>query len=72
MDLEKMYQTNDAFRGYVDRYCVKHEIDAKTAFTHAMVKSIAEYYKDAEKVKMSVTEVSAGCGSAKEIDDALF
>ena len=56
----------------MDRYCVKHEIDARTAFTHAMVKSIAEYYKDAEKAKMNVTEVSAGCGSAKEIEDALF
>lgn len=49
---------------YLEGYCRKHEIDAETAKTHAIVKSVAEYYKDAEKGKISVTEVKAGCGGA--------
>ena len=65
MNIEKMYEENDAFRQYVDKYCTKHEIGPKTAFTHAMVKIIADYYREAEKGKISVSEVNAGCGGAK-------
>ena len=58
------YESNDAFHGYVDRYCEKHKTDVKTALNHAMVQSVAEYYKNANKGKISVEKIDAGCGGA--------
>lgn len=62
--MRKLYETNDGFRQYVDKYCVKHEIDRETAFTHSVIRNAFEYYENAEKGKISVTEVKAGCGGA--------
>ncbi len=62
--MRKLYETNDGFRQYVDKYCVKHEIDRETAFTHSVIRNAYEYYENAEKGKISVTEVKAGCGGA--------
>lgn len=63
-DIHELHESNSAFREYVERYCVKHEIDAKTALNHAMVQSVAEYYKNANKGKISVEKIDAGCGGA--------
>lgn len=55
--------SNTGFREYVDRYCVKHEIGRDAAFNHSVIRNAYEYYKDAEKGKISVSEVNAGCGA---------
>ena len=62
--MRSFYENNEAIRNYVDRYCVKHEIDLETAFTHSVIRNAYEYYENAEKGKISVTEVKAGCGGA--------
>ena len=62
--MNNLYNNNDSFRQYVDRYCVKHEVIPEVALTHSMVKSAAEYYEAAEKKKIGVTEVKVGCGGA--------
>lgn len=54
--MEELYKTNDAFHQYVDRYCVKHEIGLKTAFSHSVIINAAEYYKSAGKGKISVSD----------------
>lgn len=62
--MRKLYETNDGFRQYVDKYCVKHEIDRETAFTHSVIRNAYEYYLHVNDGKISVTEVNAGCGAA--------
>ena len=50
---------------YLIGYCQKHKIDAETAKTHSIVKSVAEYYEHANDGKISVTETKEfGCGGA--------
>ena len=49
---------------YIEKYCKEWEIDAETAKTHALVKEVAKYYKDAKKGVITVEEIKAGCGSA--------
>ena len=65
MDLKKMYEENKDFRRYVDRYARQYDLTLEQALSHAVVRNAAEYYENAEKGKISVTEVNAGCGSAK-------
>ena len=48
---------------YLYSYCQKHKIDAETAKTHSIVKSVAEYYEHVNDGKISVTETKEfGCG----------
>ena len=41
-ELEQLYATNDRFMDYVDKYCFKHNLTLKVAFSHKVVKSYAE------------------------------
>ena len=54
----------DAFEKYLQGYCEELKIDRETALQHAVVKEVGKYYENAEKGKISVTEVNAGCGAA--------
>ena len=39
--LEQLYATNDRFMDYVDKYCFKHNLTLKVAFSHKMVQEYA-------------------------------
>ena len=41
-ELEHLYTTNDRFMDYVDKYCFKHNLTLKVAFSHKVVQSYAE------------------------------
>ncbi len=60
--MRSLYDTSAGFKQYVDRYCQKHEIDRETAFTHSVIRNAFEYYENAEKGKISSTEIKVGCG----------
>ena len=49
---------------YVDKYCQKEEVPAEVAKTHAIVRSVAEYYENVNRNKIAVSEIKAGCGGA--------
>ena len=49
MDLMKLYETNENFRGYVDRYAKHRGISTEEALSHSMVWSYAEYLKSRGK-----------------------
>ena len=55
----------DKLEEYIKRYCTKHEISREEAMTHAMVKEYAKYAEEAEKGKISVTHINAGCNGAE-------
>ena len=59
-----MYEENENFRRYVDRYAAEFNLTTEQALTHSVIRNAAEYYENAEKGKISVTEVNAGCGAA--------
>lgn len=56
---------NNKLDEYLRRYCEKHEISREEAEQHVIVKEYAKYLKDAEKDKISVAEINAGCGGAE-------
>ena len=64
MDLKKMYEENKDFKRYVDRHAKQYDLTVEQALSHAVVRNAAEYYEAAEKGKISVSEVNAGCGAA--------
>lgn len=64
MDLKQMYEENKDFKRYVDRHAKQYDLTLEEALLHAVVRNAAEYYEAAEKGKIAVTEVNAGCGGA--------
>lgn len=56
--MQSLYDTNEGFKQYVDRFCKKHEIDIETAFSRSTVRDAAEYYKSIPK-----TEPIVGAGA---------
>lgn len=54
----------DNFEAYIERYCRDQNISRETALQHAIVREVGKYYENAEKGKIAVTEVNAGCGAA--------
>lgn len=41
MDYMKLYEENKTFRGYVDRYCKKHNKDVKEVILDVIVQAYA-------------------------------
>lgn len=62
--MRSFYENNEAFRNYVDRYCVKHEVSTEEALTHSTVRNAYEYYLEADRKKATTITVKAGCGGA--------
>jgi hypothetical protein len=42
MDLWVMYLEEPVFKAYVDKYCIKHQLEPKEAIRHALVKAYAQ------------------------------
>lgn len=39
--MNELYKNNKDFREYVDKYCAKHGVTVEEAFTHDIVKAVA-------------------------------
>ena len=63
--MKEFYDTNESFKRYVDRECVQHNLTIEACLERSWVRNAYEYYKGAEKGKMSVVKVDAGCGGEK-------
>ena len=44
--IKEELEENEAFRGFVEKYCEKHGIDQDTALTHALVKYVGDTYRE--------------------------
>lgn len=53
--LTDMYEQDEDFKRYVDRYCTKHQIPVKEALTHVIVQDIASSYLN--KPIMDISEI---------------
>lgn len=49
--MKELYNTNDAFRRYVDAYTNKHHITVEEALEHRMVIMVGETYKGKAEVR---------------------
>ena len=49
--MNDLYETNDDFKEYVDKYCTKHRISPEVAFTHELLKGIAMMYQAQAEIK---------------------
>ena len=46
MDCKKMYEINEEFKRYVDKYCMQHMLTVDVALTHALVQEVAKFYAE--------------------------
>jgi len=60
--MKEFYESNEDFRRYVDRECAEPKKTVDQALELSWVRNAYEYYKDAEKGKISSTEIKVGCG----------
>lgn len=44
----ELYNTNQDFREYVDRYCNKHNVTVEVALTHSLVQEVGMMYTGKE------------------------
>lgn len=44
--MREFYDTNEDFKGFVDRYCTKHKITVEEALTHEIVRLTYLFYKE--------------------------
>lgn len=46
LDYTALYEQNEDFKRYVDRYCVKHRINVDEALQHYLVQMAGKMYKE--------------------------
>lgn len=46
IDYTALYEQNEDFKRYVDRYCVKHRISVAEALQHYLVQMAGRMYKE--------------------------
>lgn len=56
-EMEIFYQDNEEFKNYVDRYSKKHQISAKMAMQHLLVKYAYIDYKKKKEEKVEQATV---------------
>lgn len=60
----ELYKKEEAFRRYVDAYCIKHGITPQAAVSHVIVRAVGEQImkRKAEIDDPVETEIRVGCG----------
>ena len=51
IDIMAIYEENEDFKMYVDKYCTKTRISVEEAIKHVLVKDAGEYYKQLADTK---------------------
>ena len=46
IDTGKMYEENEKFRQYVDKYCNTYKISVQEALSHKLVQEVGKNYKE--------------------------
>lgn len=59
----ELYKKEEAFRRYVDAYCVKHKITPEEAVEHNIVQAVGKQIIQREaEILPAKTEIKVGCG----------
>lgn len=60
LDYEKLYNTNEDFKRYIDRNCKDYGLTVIDALKMKLFQSVGDMY--AEKSESKKTEIKIGCG----------
>jgi hypothetical protein len=61
-----MYEHNEDFKRYVDRYMVSNGADLRTALSHAMVRNYADYLTERGAGETKLPNMWGSAGAAHE------
>lgn len=63
MDYLEYYYNNKDFKTYVDKYCIKHQIEHHNALRHILVRCYADQLAKREaEIIPAETKIEIGCG----------
>ncbi len=60
MQMEELYRQSQEFRAYVDKCCKSYGLTVQEALGQALVREVAEYYRQKETEKDDVRKITAG------------
>ena len=64
--MDELYQNNEDFRAYVDKYMAKEEIGLQTALSHRIVKNYAGYLMERGNGEVKLPNMWGSAGAAHE------
>ena len=44
--MQDLYENNEDFKGYVDRYCRTYDLSVEEALEHKLVQDVGKHYKE--------------------------
>lgn len=63
MDIcENLYDTNNDFKNYVEKYIFKHHVTLEEALKHVMVREYAKYLMEGNHAPSSISRIHVDCG----------
>ena len=64
--MKDLYDTNDDFKSYVDKYIAKESVSLNTALSRAMVRNYAEYLMERGAKETELPNMWGSAGAAHE------
>lgn len=64
--MKQMYDTNQSFKDYVDKYIAKEGVSLQTALSHAMIRNYADYLVERGGAETVLPNMWGSAGAARE------
>ena len=64
--MDELYQNNEDFKAYVDKYIAKENVPLQTALSHRIVKNYAEYLMERGNGEVKLPNMWGSAGAAHE------
>lgn len=64
--MDELYQNNEDFKSYVDKYIAKERVSLHAALTHRIVKNYAEYLAERGSGEVKLPNMWGSAGAAHE------
>lgn len=64
--MDELYQNNEDFKVYVDKYMAKEQIGLQTALSHRIVRNYAEYLMERGAKETELPNMWGSAGAAHE------
>lgn len=64
--MDELYQNNEDFKVYVDKYIAKENVPLQTALSHRIVKNYAEYLMERGNGEVKLPNMWGSAGAAHE------
>lgn len=64
--MDELYQNNEDFKVYVDKYIAKENVPLQTALSHRIVKNYAEYLMERGNGEVKLPNMWGSAGAAHD------